>query len=150
MQKIKLICIATITLWEMALAAELTTPLPPSLWIASDHNNQVAIGPAVGSSALPQPSWGAAQWFLAPNGTQPPSRNVYAFIYHPNSGGWNNYINSEFSGTNNKWRLGKVCKTSPSDPPQRQASKTMAPWINTPWVWTHCPRRPARRSFSMR
>ena len=42
--------------------------------------------------------------------------------------------------------LGKVCKTSPPDPPQRQASKTMAPWINTPWAWTHCPKRPARRS----
>ncbi len=46
--------------------------------------------------------------------------------------------------------LGKVCKTAPPDSPQRQASKTMAPWINTPWAWTHCPRRPAKRSFSMR
>lgn len=86
-------------------AASLNTTLPPSLWVASNHDTQAAVGPAVGSSALSQPSWAVLQWYVGRDGRtiqMPP--NKY-FGYLQNSGGWNNYIHNEFQGQNEKWSL---------------------------------------------
>ncbi len=87
-----------------ASAFDLTTQMSPSLWVASNHDTQAAVGPAVGSSAVPQPSWAVLQWYLA-QGNQPTLPPSYTFKYLPNQGGWNNYVNSIFQGSNSKWTL---------------------------------------------
>jgi hypothetical protein len=95
---------ASACLVASASAVDLTTPMSPSLWVASNHDTQAAVGPPVGSSAVAQPSWAVLQWYLA-QGNQPTLPPAYTFKYLPNQGGWNNYINSIFQGSNNKWTL---------------------------------------------